>query len=280
MIERIRSTEVTSAAGESRDQPLPKTWRRLLRFSLRGLMFVVLVVGGGFGWIVHRAQVQRDSVAQIRTAGGIVLYDWQFKNGRPAGNGTPRTSNWLEKRIGVDYFQNVTYVSLPSSGSDRELVAIGHLDRLETLIIGGSSVSDDGLSHLNGLTNLQSLNLSGTRVTSTGLKHLTGLSRLKSLSLAQTNVTDAGMVHLQSLSSLEDLNLSMTKITDAGLVHLRGLRNVSTLSLQMTGISDAGLVHLRGLTNLQQLRLRGAKIARNASLGALQDAIPKVQIDY
>jgi Leucine Rich repeat len=280
MIERIRSKEVTSAAGESRDQPSPKTWRHLLRFSLRGLMIVVLVVGGGLGWIVHRAQVQHDSVAEIRGAGGIVLYEWQFKNGQPAGNGTPRASSWLEKRIGVDYFQNVTYVSLPSSGADRELVAIGHLGRLETLMLGGASVSDEGLSHLKGLTDLQSLILFGTKVSSTGLKHLTGLSRLKSLSLARTNVTDAGMVHLQSLTSLEDLDLSMTKISDAGLVNLQRLRNVSRLRLQMTGITDAGLVHLRGLANLQWLGLRGAKIVRNASLGALRDAIPKVHIDY
>jgi hypothetical protein len=256
MIEPIRSEEVTSAAGESRDQPSPKTWRHLLRFSLRGLMIVVLVVGGGLGWIVHRAQVQHDSVAEIREAGGIVLYEWQFKNGLPTGNGTPRASSWLEKRIGVDYFQNVTYVELPSSGSDRELVAIGHLYRLETLTLDGASVSDLGLSHLTGLTGL------------------------RSLSLAHTHVTDAGMVTLQSFRSLEDLDLSMTKITDAGLIHLRGLRNLSKLSLQMTGITDAGLVQLRGLTNLQRLWLRGAKIARNASLGAMRDAVPKIRIDY
>ena len=103
----------------------------------------------------------------------------------------------FEKRIGVDYFRNVTYVSVPSSHSVRELVAIGHLDRLETLMLGGSSVSDEGLRHLKELTNLQSLDLSGTDVTGTGLKHLTGLSRLKSLSLRRTQVTDAGMVHLR-----------------------------------------------------------------------------------
>jgi Leucine-rich repeat (LRR) protein len=88
------------------------------------------------------------------------------------------------------------------------------------------------------------------------------------------------MVTLQSFRSLEDLDLSMTKITDAGLIHLRGLRNLSKLSLQMTGITDSGLVQLRGLTNLQRLWLRGAKIARNASLGAMRDAIPKIRIDY
>ena len=48
----------------------------------------------------------------------------------------------------------------------------------------------------------------------------------------------------------------------------------------MTEITDAGLVHLRGLTNLQRLGLRSAKIVRNASLGALRDALPKIQIDY
>ena len=84
-----------------------------------------------------------------------VFYDWEFKNGRLAGIGQPRESSWLEKCIGVDYFQNVTYVFLRSSGSIPELIAIGHLDRLETLILDGSSVSDERLSHLEGLASLQ-----------------------------------------------------------------------------------------------------------------------------
>jgi Leucine rich repeat/Leucine Rich repeat len=242
-------------------------------------MILVLVLSGGLGWIVHRAHVQRDSVAVIEEAGGEALYDRHVKNGF-LENPNPRAPSWLEERIGIDYFQNVTCVSLPSSSSFRELVAIGHLDRLEWLWVGGSGVSDDGLSHLKGLTNLEVLDLSGTNVTDDGLKHLRGLSRLKTLSLGRMNVTDAGMVHLQSLSSLEDLDLSMTKITDAGLVNLQGLRSLTKLHLQMTGITDAGLVHLRGLTNLQRLGLRGAKIVRNSSLGALRDSLPKVRIDY
>ena len=72
----------------------------------------------------------------------------------------------------------------------------------------------------------------------------------------------------------------MTKISNAGLAHLRKLRSLKELTLQMTGISDAGLDHLRDLTNLQRLWLRGAKIGRNASLGALRNALPKVGIDY
>ena len=68
-----RPEGMTAALGEMQHAPAAKSWRRLFRFGLRGLMIFVLVVGGGLGWIVHRAQVQHDSVAAIRGAGGIGL---------------------------------------------------------------------------------------------------------------------------------------------------------------------------------------------------------------
>ena len=263
-----------------RDYPSPKSWRNRLRFSVRGLVGLVLVVGAGLGWIVHKAHVQRDSVAAIQRAGGTVFYDWQFKDGRDVRNGKPWAPTWLVVRIGADYFQNVTHVSLPDSRSVGTLVHIGSLDRLERLVLGSPGLSDEELSDLKWLTNLQVLFLSGTNVSDTGLKNLKGLVKLKTLSLAGTKLTDAGIVHLRSLSNLEKLDLRMTMVTDAGLVHLRGLRNLKELNLQMTRITDAGLIHLRGLTNLRLLMLRSAKIARNSSLGELREALPKVQIDY
>ena len=45
------------------EQPSSDTWRRRLRISVRGLMALVLIVGGGLGWVIHRAHVQRDAVA-------------------------------------------------------------------------------------------------------------------------------------------------------------------------------------------------------------------------
>ena len=260
--------------------PSPKSWRHRLRFSVRGLVILVLVVGAGLGWIVHKAHVQRDSVAAIQRAGGTVFYDWQFKNGRPVGNGKLWAPTWLVERIGADYFQSVTYVSLPDSRSVGTLVHIGSLDRLEMLMLGGPGLSDEELSHLQGLTNVQALFLSGANVSDSGLQCLKGLVKLKTLSLGGTKVTDAGIAQLRGLSSLEELDVSMTMVTDASLVHLRGLRSLKELNLQMTRITDAGLIHLRGLTNLRLLMLRSAKIARNSSLGELREALPKVQIDY
>jgi len=45
--------------SEMREQPLPKPWIKRLQLSLRTLMFLVLVLGTGLGWIVHRAHRQR-----------------------------------------------------------------------------------------------------------------------------------------------------------------------------------------------------------------------------
>jgi hypothetical protein len=262
----------------------PRPWRRYLRFSMRGLIVVVLLIGGWIGWIVRSARVQRDAVAAIKRAGGTALYDWQwhFPSRGPARNASgPWAPIWLVERIGADYFQNVTNVSLRDSGSSSALVAqIGGFDRLELLMLGGSEISDDALRHLNGLSNLQALHLSGTDVTDRGLKHLKGSVRLKRLSLQGAKVTDSGMVHLQRLTSLEELDLKMTQITDSGLISLRELKNLRRLNLEMTRISDAGLIHLRCLSNLQKLRLRNAKIVKNSSLEHLREALPKVEIDY
>ncbi|MFI5456455.1 MAG: hypothetical protein ACHRXM_13480 [Isosphaerales bacterium] len=44
-------------------------------------MILVLVLGGGLGWIVHRAQIQRDAVAAIQRAGDSAFYEWDFRDG-------------------------------------------------------------------------------------------------------------------------------------------------------------------------------------------------------
>jgi hypothetical protein len=57
--------------------PTASCWRRYLRFSVRGLIAVVLLFGVGLGWIVRQAHIQRDAVAAIKWA-GVVHYDWEW----------------------------------------------------------------------------------------------------------------------------------------------------------------------------------------------------------
>jgi internalin A len=187
---------------------VPRPWRRFLRFSVRGLIVLVLVIGAGLGRIVHDAHVQRDAVAAIRRAGGEVEYDCYWSNGSRVLGGEPRAPRWLIDLIGGDYFHHITKVEFltPSSATDAKLAHVGRLSRLQLLSANYSpSVSNAGLAHLTRLTNLTFLWLDDTQVTDAGLAHLKGLSKLTQLNLHGSQVTDAGVNELQR--ALPNLNI-------------------------------------------------------------------------
>ncbi len=196
------------------DQPVRKPWWHRFRFRLRSLMIAIGIVGGGLGWIIHRAQVQRDAVAVIERHGGFVLYDWQWKNGNRVPNAIRPWPAWLVDRLGIDFLANVVYVNLRDRASNELLTQVEKLSRLECLLLARSAVTDEGLAHLEGLTALQWL------------------------SLDDTKVSDAGLVHLKDLRQLQTLYLGLTNVTDAGLPHLKRLRGLKTLSLRLTSVSD------------------------------------------
>ena len=141
----------------------------------------------------------------------------------------------------------------------------------------GSPVTDKELVHLKRLTKLQDLNLSSTKVTDAGLVHLKALTNLQDLNLSFTKVTDAGLVHLAGMN-LKSLTPPKEAMTDLGLkYYLAAVERPSTLSLGKWKITDAGLVHLKGLTKLQELDLHNTKIT-NAGIADLQKALPNCQI--
>jgi hypothetical protein len=237
--------------------PVARPWRRFLRFSVRGLIVLVLVIGVVLGWIVRSAHIQRNAVAAITKAGGYVKYDWEWQSLSPIPNGKPMYPRWLVDRLGVDYFGNVSYVHFdhnPQTG-DAELADLKGLNRLEQLYLCDTNITDAGLAHVSGLTPLQFLNLRRTKLGDLGLGHLERLTRLRSLLLGGTRVTDVGLVHLKELTSLEVLDLDLTHITDAGLVHLKGLTKLRELNLIHTDVTDAGVKEL-------QQALPGLKITR------------------
>src|SRR6516164_6855048 len=151
-------------------------WRRYLRFSVRGLIVVVLLIGAGLGWIVHQAHVQRDAVAAILKTGGVVSYDWDWRDGAWISGAKPRAPSWLVDLVGVDYFGHAAYVGFPlhrrAAATDATLAEVGRLTRLQRLDVFSSSVTDAGLAHLKGLTKLAVLGLPGTQVTDAGVREL------------------------------------------------------------------------------------------------------------
>jgi internalin A len=176
-----------------------RSWRRVLRFSVRVLVVFVIVVGAGLGWIVRQAHIQRDAVAAIRKAGGYVSYSWASDHGKAIPERRPWAPTWLVESIGIDFFGHVTAVELEGSSvpAYTVLTQVGRLNRLQKLWLIGNFVTDAGLVHLKRLTKLDWLDLGGTGVNDVGLEHLKGLTNLKSLSLRDTRVTDAGMDELK-----------------------------------------------------------------------------------
>src|SRR4051794_15568717 len=86
---------------------------RRLTLRLRTFLAVNLVVSGALGWVIHRARIQRDSVAEIRRAGGLVWYDRppEVRLPPPEEGLMFRVSIWLEEHVGVDYYKDVNWIS-------------------------------------------------------------------------------------------------------------------------------------------------------------------------
>ena len=176
-------------------KPLSRPWWNYVRFSLRAQIVLVLLIGAGLGWLVRSAHVQRDAVAAIRNAGGVVLYDWEWNNGKSIPGGKPWAPKWLVGLIGVDYFAHVTSVWLEPAPTDGAIVEVGHLTQLERLQLVVGFVSDGELAHLKGLTKLSNLCL--TNVSDAGLAHLNGLTKLRYIDLTGIQVTQRGVQELQ-----------------------------------------------------------------------------------
>jgi internalin A len=242
-----------------------RPWRRHLHLSVRVLIVLVLLVGGGLGWVVRSTGVQRQALAAIRRAGGNYTYDWQYVGGEFVPFARPGWPEWLVARLGEDYFGHVNWVGLhvlkvPEEGppNDHEkrivveaLAQIGHLSRLEELDIEGTEAGDSGLANLERLTHL------------------------KALTVCDWDLTDPGF--LETMTELEHLDLNDSAVGDAGLAHLKGLTRLRILELVGTKVTDGGLAHLKGLTSLQDVYLGDTKIT-DAGVRELQEALPRLRI--
>ncbi len=69
--------------------PASRPWRRYLRFSVRGLIVLVLVIGVWLGWLVRSARIQRDAVAVLDRDQVSVSYDWEWNGKRKPRSPTP-----------------------------------------------------------------------------------------------------------------------------------------------------------------------------------------------
>jgi hypothetical protein len=95
-------------------EPVSPSWKRFLRFGVRGLFVFVLVIGAGLRWIVHQARIQRASSLLLS---GISVFRFRLKS-KPSGPARS-TSSMIVPETGsrgsiVSSWQTPTMGSCPS----------------------------------------------------------------------------------------------------------------------------------------------------------------------
>ncbi len=246
--------------------------RRRFALSLRGLMVLVLVVGGVLGWKARRASIQRRAVAQIKAAGGGVAYDYQMlPYGQIQFGASPKTPRWVREGLGDELFQEVSVVSLgdirgwfksprtkPPKVPPEALDALPDLDQLRRLILCGVPLEDPRLGRLAMLTSLEDLELFLFGLESShldDLPSLRSLRRLKSFRICPSPEDDAGLEFLRGLDGLTSVSLGETRVTDASLSVLTTLPKLYSVEFDGSKITDSGLADLAKIRSLKTLHL-------------------------
>lgn len=274
----------------------PSPLRRFpLRMNLGTLMVLVLVVGGGLGWLTLKRQREarrQRVIAAIQASLSSVEFDgpgisrilWFGGSSAPASlPQRPLTADQIDALGSCDRLKELVMVSSVmtdeglaalsrdsllerlycfkpkvSEAGVKHLAGLSHLKKLELLRV--PELTDPALAHLSGMIGLEEINLSEASITGSGLVHLAGLPELKSLIIPNTALDDAGMANLGRLTGLRRLYIGGGMYTDAGLANLSSLTGLEELGIGSDGCTDAGLAGLAGLTNLRTLSIDGPKI--------------------
>ncbi len=240
--------------------------RRSWRLSVRGLMVLVLVVGGVLGWKARRASVQRRAVETIKAAGGMVAYDYQtLPNDQYQLGASPPTPRWIRERLGDELFQEVVAVRVGDYRRERlkaeaeSLAALPGFDRLCRLTLFGFPLRDPELTRLTTLSSLEALELFSLGWNQpdqfTALPPLQAMTRLTSLRISPSPTDDAGLRFLRGLDSLNSVDLEQTEVTDASLAVLVPLPKLGTVKFDGSKLTDAGLAELAKIRSLGTLHL-------------------------
>lgn len=294
--------------GPRRSEP---SRRRRWAVSLRGLMALVLVVGGLVGWYVRQARVRREALAVIQAAGGNVSFVDQRAD----------SSGWsarLYRGTGDDFFREVDRVDLlppsplaatdlPVAPTSREracaavarlgwverVILIGGADtaaalaqlasaRLGALFLGNVGVLDDAvLAQVRRLRQIRALTISATKPTGSAgaiAAAVAELAQLEEIELfGLDGLSGADLVPLGSLRNLKRISIDRSPAAEDCLDRLGPLDRLTALAFEETRVTDAGLRRLVARApRLRSLALDGSLLT-DRGIEALAD-LPDLEL--
>ncbi len=249
-------------------------WRRFLRFSVRGLIVLVLVIGGCLGWIVRAhefsARRSRNSRKQaplwFMIGTGRTAVRFVESRGAPSGLSMPSVLTTSELSPMSGYFTRPTrcYFTQDSSArfKSRHRVSGGNHGRR----FGPSEESDQaveteplqfpGLRRRNrasegshGPHRTQPERHSHHRLRSGKPKRFDQSLRLERPWYLRHQCRNGD---LKRLTKLTKLDLNDTHITDAGLMHLESLTNLTELSVAPGLVTVTEILRSRRFTDPEE----------------------------
>lgn len=205
------------------DSRKPKRW---LRFSLRSLIFLLLLTAVGFAAFHSRlrnARRRAAAVQRLKDFAGFVRYDNFAPSSSRAVAESTALSEWLTEQFGVDFFQDVESVCISGGErySDADFALTCRLRNVQSLRLGRTLVTDDGLAPISNLRELRVFSIGSSHITDQGMQHIVGLPRLERLTLYDVDLTDVGLARLAALPKLELLQIKRTRVTAHGIESLR-----------------------------------------------------------
>ena len=234
-----------------------KPKRRFLRYSLRTMLVVVLVLSVWLGYMANQAAKQRRAVEVLEAMEpwGAVHYDYKYDASDLRMVPTSKDRHepeFLGMSLGAIWPRPVLWVDLRGNWVNNKDLAqvVTAFPQVEYLSLHGASINDDGVRGIASLRRLRFLILSDTQISDIGLCHIPN-GNLEYLALDSTRVTDQGMVEIRRLGGLKRIDLDYTEISDAGISHLAHLPDLDVITISGTNVT---------LEGAQQLRARRPKL--------------------
>lgn len=276
-----------------------------LRFGVRLLLSMIVVIAGALGYVTRRARLQQRAIDAVRSVQGEVRFADDSVNGNMRRFDEPPGPRWLRDQLGDDCFRRVTAVRLvnlvddsvdyhhlphlkglrelalgrSNRGAGDELAPLAQLSDLEGLILDVYGVDDVGLSHVARLPKLWYLKINGAQLTDAGAIHFGRMRSLRVLELDNMGFTDAGLSGMENLDKLKELRIGNVPIRGPGLAHLARLPHLERLILFHTQVGDNSLEYVAQMPGLRFVGLHGTRVTADG-VARLQAARPDLQIGW
>lgn len=233
-----------------------------LRFSLRTLLAVILVLACAGSWTVHQRALhhaEREASAILASEYGITTfgqYDPLTDDEDARQQSWPSFSEIRRGRL----YRPIDCAFASEVVIDRRIWGLlqtcGELEDLKLQDVSFDPSVEVKFSTFRKLT---SLDISRVPLTLHHAKDIAKLGRLESLYLHEVSVTDEWLEHLSQLIRLQHLGIS-GDVSDQGVKHLSALAQLRGLSLNETAVTSQSGPVLASLRHLTSLDLRNTDI--------------------